>query len=1209
MDCMKVGENMERIQTNYEVIEKAFKRYSNDTICSRNPIFDFLYEEFFHNYAMGKASGCYGILPCPTGLGKTYATICLIIEMMICEILREIEQGESFEPKYCYYITNSVDNVSEAYCSLRKIVRETTKLSEDQKTILLQRVLYLPSTTNSLLDAIEHNRTELDLIRKMFSFDRGLSRELDNVIIDYEAIKSIDADPKKKKRFEQKVATDASYCYSAILKHINNIQQSDKRVELNDNRTKCLAKLIPGVMFETGKARTMFMTTLKFLHGFHLSTEKFHPSINLDENILIVDEVDRQQQEILNHLISANNTDLLSNFRTVHSNLRFQTICTKPKYKGIDTIFANFLGKVQDFFNRWNLQYSFDIDPFLKKEKKETILFSDKLTTHITNWNEKLRFSFNETTSQHEIALKDKHKGIREEHDFPKFLGELERLIVRGFISVLQRAESRYRENSSQIPKSEESAEFYLQIIASILAQLNLYPLLGHYRQQLKYLVGRQRPSRRREASYHRRGLKMVEIGNLPEAHDSVMFKAHGFETSPTGMIATWVEGGANIIGISATADCESVIHNFDNEYLKETLADSYIKIPQDRVSSIHEYYHSERNYTDARVAIDVEPVEYNPDFLKKLIKQWKPQNRNTHLIYEDMFEKDNNKIKFGIEWLSKLCQAIESFSSAKNNRYMMAMLNRFPQNDIPAFLNWYSDHLNSINTSVKLRLVCGVNSNFLKSGRYVSDVIDFLENQPGKIVVITTYQTMSSGKNPDYEFDPRFENDSLNHVGNRSNKRTDIDYMYLEEPTNLISVGGELETKTSDRLKLLSYSMALQEAGEISVNSAGLWARKAVSKENLQQACSEIKSRFYSKHKSDDCLHGIFRMIEQAVGRSARTEMKRDRIVFKIDSMLMELLARDFRESSLFSHEYNAIRNFARNRNMDKTSSNRTIEKKTKHKAILHTLRSEQAINRTLYKITNDPNEDNIESWRAMRLVALQYPATLEAPEARQYYLKSPYSSGYTYSINDSTKDLDTYSFFENTGRNAKQVSEIESRLPALMKNPIIREHFARNNYCMKWSDEAKFFLTPPMFINIYLGALGEEAAKAILASYGFRFHPLPICHFEQFDEIIEIKGKRALIDFKYWNLGSWRNLPKNIQVQKMDHIKSKLNSLSIDKLVICNVIASQRDGIQLFDKNFVETTKIHLASIIAVPCLLCEETSEINNEAIHQLATWILY
>lgn len=1195
--------------SHYKRIVKAFTSTEIPRMEADNPIFSLLRDHFYREQVIKNQLGCYMPMPFPTGVGKTHNTLSLILEFILDDICDEISAGESYSPKYCFYITNSVDNVFDAYCKLKKRIEDNPLLSESQKEVIYERILYAPANAASILSLLSSKNGDLEKVKKLFSIDdkSSLGKELELIANEQETLALINVSPAQKKLLSDRLNDAASKCYSSLIRHIQKVQLGKNPVLLSDKSIELLRTLIPGVELEVGRTRVVFMTTKKFLFGFQQTTSKFHPARNLSGNILIIDEVDRQHHEILTHLVSANDTDLLATIRTIHSNLKEQKLCTKPQYAGISELFQEYLEEVKVLFEDWSLQHSFDIHSSAIENEKQVLLFSDKLTTHNTSLSKQLVVSFNKEHQQHDISLKGTLSD-RKEHDFPKFLGRLERLVNREFQSVVRQAEELYQENlSSQMHKYELKHLTSVQAVASILDQLNLHSLREQLNQQLSYLAGRQYSPRKSAANYHTRGIRMIEVDHLPEAQDSVMFKHHGFNVTPTGMLASWVESGCNILGVSATAECESVVHNFDIRYLRESLGNKFVELDQIQRNLIHSYYENERNYLGCGVKISVTAMNTDYVFVRRLISQWQPNNKNINLLCQQLFNTDTSGVEFGLQWLSKLCKAIEAFAKTKFNRYMVVMLNRGIRPPIASFLNWYASNLES-SESTTLKLFPSVDANFLRQGRFDSEIIHFLETCPGKLVAVTSYPTMSSGKNPDYEFNPDFENGSLRHVGHRSNDRTDIDFMYLEEPTHLISVVGEPETKTSDRLLLLSYGMALQEAGAITINQAHSWSRDVVTHDSPYNVCRELKSKYYQKD-SEDGLLAVYRMIEQAVGRAARTEMKRETIHIVADGELVKLLANDNRDPSLLSHEYRELVNFSKSK-LPWVSPISGDGKRLQNLAVLQTARSLGAIDRTLSLINNAPSIKSIEAWADLRAQVLQLPASVLPPTYREYYVLSPDGGAYDYTPPTKEREwkADEYRFFELCEKPVKQISETAALLPTLMKNSVIKSHFDENKYCTAWPEDARYILTPPMFINIYLGALGEEVGKLILSKHGFTFEDLPLQHFEKFDDIIILDGRKALIDFKNWDLGAWQAQKDEDRKVQMDKISHKLKSLGVNKLVICNLFKKSNEQIQFFDLGFCQVDDESLASIICIPSLINESDSGVDLNAVMMLARWIL-
>jgi hypothetical protein len=1186
----------------------VFRDYDFSLTPNTNPIFNLLKECFFEQQVKAGTNGCFLPLPFPTGVGKTYNTLGLILEAMLDDVASQLNHP-NYSPRLCFYITNSVDNVYEAYTDLRKRIEQDERFTRDQKDALLTRVLYAPANDTSLTDLLIDKSDTLKQILKLFNVEQNssLTNELGSIGRQLFLKQRLQKDPEILKEFETQLREKVSDCYSQLVRHIQRVQLSDDPVPIDKN-IHLLSELIPGVLLESGLTRVVFMTTKKFLFGVQQSQGKYHPIRDLSGNLLVIDELDRQHQEILTHLVRTDDTDLLSTIRTIHANLRTQQLCKKTQYQGIDDLFTEYLEEVKHFVEHWKLQFSFDLHPGVFDDEKEILLFSDKLTTHNTSISKQLCIGLDSSIQQHIIATYGS-LDIQTVNDFPRFLGQLEKLVNRRFHSLMRRAEEKYRSNLSALdPFVDDRKITSSQAIASILDQLNLHSLRQQLSQQLNYLVGHQYSDLRSSANYHTRGIRMIEVDRLPEAQDSVMFRHHGFNVTPTGMLATWVESGCYVLGVSATAECDSVIHNFDIKYLKENLQKSYVELSRIQRQMIHDYYAVERNYLAAGVGIVPASVEANVAYLKDQLRTWQPKAKNVDLQLQALLEIDGcneeRNLAFHYGWLSKLCIAIKIFIEQENNRYMIAMLNRGIKSKLAEFLYWFASELERSST-VSVKLVPKVNADFLKTGQFEAEVIRHLEQKPGKVIAVTTYQTMSTGKNPDYHFDPKLENGSLRQVGHRSSHKTDIDCLYLENPTNLISVSEAQENRTSDRLLLLSYGMALQEAGTLTLNQGRNWCKQVVQQASPFNTCNQLKAKYYSK--SVDRLYAVLRIIEQAVGRTARTEMKRNHIILLAEDELIESLAQDERDDELFSHEYKALVNLAKIQAGWASAPMRWEERRQQNLAILRTARSINAIENKLRAMDAHPDPDTVDAWKQLRRLVLTTPVSRTPPVYNEYYLHSPTAGSYDYLMPEQEREAAEYRFFDLAGTYADHISERECRLNVLRNNEVVSSHFKAYGYALSWDTDATYILTPPMFTNIYKGALGEEAGEAVLSHYGFSVKALPIEHFERFDGLIEISNEQALIDFKHWDLARWRAKPDEVKKEVMAKFVNKARVIGLSRLVVCNLIGDVDDPILFFDEEFRTCANSTNASIIALPALLCEKTGATNTSAILALSSWL--
>ena len=122
----------------------------------------------------------------------------------------------------------------------------------------------------------------------------------------------------------------------------------------------------------------------------------------------------------------------------------------------------------------------------------------------------------------------------------------------------------------------------------------------------------------------------------------------------------------------------------------------------------------------------------------------------------------------------------------------------------------------------------------------------------------------------------------------------------------------------------------------------------------------------------------------------------------------------------------------------------------------------------------------------------------------------------------------------------------------PVLLFVPCVKELFEEQGYAMEFK-KAKYILCPPVFTNIYKGALGEVAGKAIFAQEGIQLEEISNPDlFELFD--YKVPGKDIYVDFKHWSEYS-SFLPRNEELQ--EHIFNKLKKCNGKKALIVNLLA----------------------------------------------------
>jgi len=399
--------------------------------------------------------------------------------------------------------------------------------------------------------------------------------------------------------------------------------------------------------------------------------------------------------------------------------------------------------------------------------------------------------------------------------------------------------------------------------------------------------------------------------------------------------------------------------------------------------------------------------------------------------------------------------------------------------------------------------------------------------------------------------------------------------------------------------------------------NTFGPLQAKNLIREVLKQDSSKgldgIAWRQVKYKDTNDFLHSTWRVAEQAVGRTARTSLKREKIDILIDVEFLNYISLDCRRERVTSHEYKALlassQKISFTRNNFVNNENKRLQNRAK-KGIERTI-SDIRGNLKVFS-TLPVNESSVERWQKQREFILKKP-TLEQcePSFDFMYVKAPTQGEYIFQHDgDPDTNLASYDFFFGLS-NAQEVSEEQSGLVTLMKNDVVRDYFIKRHYSTNWGKHY-YILNPIAFNNLYKGALGESAGTAILEKFEFSLKDLPTDNFEVFDSIVCSKvqldgeNRKAYIDFKHWELTKWRTLPHTQRSEVLAKLINKAEKLGLHRLVICNTLGSSQDRVQGFDKQG-NICNLMDAFVLAIPALINEKSGETIISNIMDLREWM--
>lgn len=1143
-------------------------------------------------------TGCLVLCPAPTGIGKTH-TLCRAI---LDELLRNRHAGQS--QRMLYYVTNSVDNVSATYQALLDMIDQLTPEclgAGVSLQSLKNSVVYLPSQSAQLLSVPE---ALVDAVIDRFQLQ---SQKL--LMKDWRQLKSqrrmLREHPALAAGLRDAVETLAQQTYRQLLAQIRARQQGPEALVLTAADYAQLDQLVPGDRVRRGEAQVCFMTTRKLMAGFKTLKGTTHPIRDLHGALLLVDEFDRQNEVILHVLTERKAIDLIGFVRTLHANLNIYRLEDSERYREAQGRFDELTEEINRFAQYWHLQFAMNLDG-ASLEQDRVRLFSDRTITHAHSAEHKLTLVTAAALAKNLIHSEPHNLSGDELQDEPKrlsrFVNEADWLFKK-FIQVMRGAIWSF----ARAGHVQDAVPTQLEAVASILQHLNLQEqadiVFDALDAQVSFAPGRNKALFGRSANrpYHDHGLKLTEVRRHDNSRDTVCCYYTGLALTPSGLLARLVEAGAKILGVSATATNGSVIRNFDLEYLQLRLGSQYVALTALQQQRIGQYYRSRRRYAETGVELVSEFVMADLAVVRQLLEAYTGQPvRHPETVIGGWMGKGDEDIgskQFLLTWVSRLLQALQRFAVQSHNRYMLVLLNRgispVDHAQFIHFLKWVMtgkhspDHLHMFS----------VDSEFMRAGGY-DGIRNTLATSTDKVVVLSTYASMGEGKNPDYPVRLAADRQGLVWVGAGAepvSANTDIDTLYLEKPSHQLLTSEDYQ---ADQLLQFHQVLSLQERGYISVQYARQWVRQC-----LRGAPHIHNLREY--HQTGDYCYAIQRTLEQAIGRSARTAFKRRKIFLLADDGVMGALADDHRQPDVLSLEYAALRDRAAAAVHAGSTPTDRQQLMLKNRAALATTDTLALIRELMAGFCGLAPLDAIGHWEALRHQLLSEPALLQpSPVYPRLYIRSPANEGYQFSGNlenqqehlQSERDLHFFDDPEAT----RWITEIDSGLPVLMKNPQVRQHFEQQGFAMDWAD-GQWLMNPAAFFNLYKGALGEEGIRALLQHVGFVIEPLPTPVYEVFDFIVSLPsgGRRIAVDAKHWSIaGDIEN--------HADKIRKLREATGIEHVAYVNLLGSQDSVCRRLDHDFT-VVEPGRATVLEVPGLIERGSGHTLTDHLVSLMQWM--
>ena len=1032
------------------------------------------------------------LLDMPTGTGKTYNVL-----QFIKSYLRQNQD------KKIFFVTTLKKNLDDPYNELLDDLKDEPDLCDTVFRVLSNKE-HAIKKFGEIKKNIKIN--EIRYSEEFKSFDALISAGVNNP----------DAFGDIERNFRYLISKTLSRKFKKKSEKLNAIK--------NDKDWKWVGELYPVVFSE--EKRVFFITMKKLIYPFDTIIEKSARLYETDlfkNSIVFIDEFDATKKDIQDMIVQSGLSkgidyiDLFRNIKicldhheSIPSNI-WDNVDNKPSHK-------HALEKNIEIFN--NITKKHHLLQHHKShgfEEKRVVLFSD--FTHS-----------NYTTGEKDVSVKfDKSKNINALYLTPK--GQTDDTLydalnkIKGAISHFARFVAilawSYRKNKLSNNEEEKSHGEFTEYhaIDTVLDSLHLqgesYRIIRDMAQTYSNqftIKSNKSVDLNDDFSFYVNGFSHYDFCDDYSHDNTTIIRKFVFEETPESILYT-ICSLSKVVGISATATFKTVLGNYDINYLEWKLGENFVK-PSDE--------------DKARLKMDFENQTTGLEkvnFVVELTKTSAKETPNWLNIYSDKEVADK-------------AHDIASYNNDtyKEVRYYKVVLayKQFLDNNIQSYLALFTKALKINDSDFEQNRLLELfkylakerNTPFEDESIVVIDSNDFDEKKKKLMVdlslgkkrfVISTYATIGAGQNLQYVIpnDIRNEVIKINDTRNSAEEpEMDIEGIYLDKPTWLVNqLSGEEETAIN-RVFQMEY----------------LFQNKAIS---YSDKMAEIVKTYSSinKHKEEIKWNGktfstlrdvkiyATKTIVQAMGRKCRTNYRSKNVFILADSELGEALdkATLYSENRLFNQEMIELANQFEYKEEPVDDQYIEIAKNT---AISSNKRIHQLLTRCF---ENRWNEDEIQKWQNMREYVLKHP-TLSKEEwgkspLRQHYiaLGKP-TNRYYYQQSGDFDKIERIS--EERFEGAYSVSQEDANLYNLFETwPKLKELFIEKGYATEFK-EGDYIMSPPLYQNIYKGALGEVSGKEIFRHFGISLEELNEEEHELFD--FKVKGKPIYVDFKYWKESS---------------------------------------------------------------------------------------
>lgn len=996
------------------------------------------------------------------------------------------------------------------------------------------------------------------------------------------------------------------------LKHRFSTKTQRKKVIRNDSKYNWIGKLYPAVF--TDDYKIILMSVSKFMKRNSILIDASYEFLNSDliENaIIVIDEFDATKDTIQSELIEkslAMQEDYIQLFRQIYRTLNPNDFSSSMRQamdavekSGNRNTFTKLIEEAKKIAEDYHVRLSIKTREDLV-DQRQIFLFNDgSFHTVLREGTKYIRSTLNEEDNRIDVFFEGKDdffKNKNKEKDIVLYslLREINIFLLHFRLFSIEWARN-YMDIINSSRNGIADAMNLENAISTILKRLELTNkqqdlLMGETCQMIR----NNRELILEDRSFYQVGMEYYEFEDNDSHHDNTNLKFVKVYDTPE-KIMLYLAGKATVFGMSATAEIDTVVGNYDLRYLKEQLKERFYNTPsnlKDKTrATLEERW---KAYVNGEINVHGEVISsklqgFNAEDYCKTFMDAEFARYSANVITNTTDDEYQ---------IIRYCNALKAMCIFNKNKDIQSMLYlgmALPQKNNPGMDEDVLQQLfeySQLSVQQNGSSVC-----FLKGDNFDQDKEEMQQRLScgEKIFVMSSYQTIGAGQNLQYKIP---EGKKVIQLGKftEGDKRflyKDFDALYLGNITNMtVNTYQDEKITAHDLLQMLFQIEELYENGEMNY-----FEKDQMLKLAFRSYTGSEQFTVNKLYELKSVVVQASRMVLQAVGRMCRTFVKNSNIYLFVESELLEKLYVGELKKRILPPEMKVIVNMRELLGKDYLpEENLMLNKAEKISSVgLWTIRR---------MLAKDWNTESMQLWEKLRILVLQYPTAsaydwqnneylqklyITSGEKRNQYIYSQYSD-----FNDVTIDFGNDKVAFKNSKRAKikgnsdevaiyEMSEKESGLPAILRYPGMKAHFEEMEYALKF-EMNEYLLSPVLFHNIYKGALGEVAGKFILSrELGIELSPIAEPEYFEFFDYKLSDG--VYVDFKNW---------KFTYVQDRDEIRKdilrKLEAIGAKRVYIINVVS---------DKSYKPSTIVD-QRLVEIPMLI-KEDGTVCYENLHMI------